>query len=103
MNPEYTARATQLIMRASSLKRDGPDYSFERNFLLAPLLTPQMGVVQWRLKTKKGRDALKAIETKAGKLPYDLTEESEIISNMLPCHLAPGPFTNGADFENGRS
>ena len=85
MNPEYTARATQLIMRASSLKRDGPDYSFERNFLLAPLLTPQMGVVQWRLKTKKGRDALKAIETKAGKLPYDLTEESEIISNMLPC------------------
>ena len=83
MNPEYSARATQLITRASSLKMVGPDYSFERNFLLAPILTPQMGLVQWRLKTKTGRDAVKAIQTKAGQPPYNLIDESEIISSFL--------------------
>ena len=99
MNPEYSARATQLITRASSLKKVGPDFSFERNFLLAPILTPQMGVVQWRLKTKTGRDVVKAIQTKAGQPPYNLIDESEIISSLLEESYDDG--REGRGYEGG--
>ena len=84
MNPEYNARAAQLIMKSSCFRIDKNDHSFERNFLIAPMVCPHLGMMQWRLKSKKGRDALRAFEIKSHKPPFDLTKEFETISSMVP-------------------
>ena len=63
MNFEFRARASQLIKKASSSKEEVPDYSYERNFLLAPLVCPELGLLQ---TSKQERGALKALEKKLG-------------------------------------
>ena len=74
LSPEFAARARQLIIKASCVHEDQHDYSFERNFLLAPVVCPELGILEWMIKSRRGRKTLKTIQKTANKPPYDLLQ-----------------------------
>ena len=101
LNPEHSAKARQLIINASYVHLNKHDHSFEKNFLLAPVVCPEVGIIEWVLKQKKARKALKAIQTRASKPPYDLIEGYDEIARLVSFDDSDGEEESGDEEEEG--